>query len=154
MNFIEIIPRSNVEENSNLALAILQFEKLIDELKGRKLNDEVVSAINKNIEEINNSKVTNKDLKNHIRKIQTEVIKLIEKEVNLVTKNHHRNTWLAIGMAAIGIPLGVVFGTIFGNMAFIGIGLPIGLAIGIAVGTNLDNKALKEGRQLDLELKY
>lgn len=32
------------------------------------------------------------------QKTQTNTIKLVEKELKLVTKNHCRNTWLAIGM--------------------------------------------------------
>lgn len=32
--------------------------------------------------------------------------------------------------------------------------IPIGLAIGMAVGTGMDKKALEEGRQIDLEIKY
>jgi hypothetical protein len=32
--------------------------------------------------------------------------------------------------------------------------LPIGMGIGFAVGSSLDQKALKEGRQLDFEVKY
>jgi drug/metabolite transporter (DMT)-like permease len=89
-----------------------------------------------------------------MKKTQTQIIKLIEKKHKLVTKNHYRNTWLAIGMAVFGIPLGVAFGTSLGNMALLGIGLPIGMAIGMGVGTGMDKKALEEGRQLDLEIKY
>ena len=79
---------------------------------------------------------------------------MVEKELKLVTKNHYRNTWLAIGMTAFGIPLGIAFGGSLGNMAFIGIGMPIGMAIGIAVGTEMDKKASENGKQLDLEIKY
>jgi hypothetical protein len=39
-------------------------------------------------------------------------------------------------------------------MAFIAIGLPIGMVIGIGIGTGMDKKALAEGRQIDVELKY
>ena len=79
---------------------------------------------------------------------------MIEKELKLVTKNHYRNTWLALGMAAFGIPLGVAFGTSLGNIAFIGIGLPNGLAVGIAVGTGMDKKVFEEGKLMDLEIKH
>ena len=68
-------------------------------------------------------------------------------------KKHYRNTWLAVGMAAFGIPLGLAFGATLGNMAFLGIGLPIGMVFGMSVGTNMDKKAFEEGRQLDLEIK-
>ena len=87
-------------------------------------------------------------------KKQTKIIKSLEKEFKIVTKNYYRKVWVALGMAAFGIPLGVVFGAILGNMAFLGIGLPIGMVIGIAVGSGLDKKALDENRQLDVELKY
>ena len=89
-----------------------------------------------------------------IKKSQARIIKLIEKEHKLVTKNHYRNTWLAVGMSAFGIPLGAAFGASLGNMAFIGIGIPVGMAIGIAIGTGMDKKAFEEGKQIDLELKH
>ncbi len=60
---------------------------------------------------------------------------------------------MALELAVFGLPLGVVFEASFGNMAFIGIGLPLGLVIGMAVGTGMDNKALEERIQLDLENK-
>jgi drug/metabolite transporter (DMT)-like permease len=71
-----------------------------------------------------------------------------------VTKNHYRNTWLALGMGVFGIPLGVTFGVSLGNMGLLGIGLPIGIVVGLAVGSVLDKKAFEAGRQLDLEIKY
>jgi hypothetical protein len=40
------------------------------------------------------------------------------------------------------------------NYAFIGIGLPIGMSIGMAIGAGKDNQAKKEGRQLDIDLKW
>ena len=57
-------------------------------------------------------------------------------------------------MAAFGIPLGVAFGTSAGNMGLLGVGLPIGMVIGMAVGSDMDKKAFKDGKQLDLEIKY
>lgn len=39
-------------------------------------------------------------------------------------------------------------------MGLIGIGLPIGMVIGMAVGSDLDKKAVKSGRQLDVEIKH
>ncbi len=78
----------------------------------------------------------------------------MEKELKIVPRNYYRTTWMVIGMAAFGIPMGAAFGASLGNMAFIGIGLPIGMAIGISVGMGMDKKALKEGRQLDLEIKH
>jgi hypothetical protein len=74
--------------------------------------------------------------------------------MKLVPKDYYRSLWMTLGMSAFGIPMGVVFGISMGSMAYLGIGLPIGLVIGIAVGTAMDKKALEEGRQLDVEIKY
>jgi hypothetical protein len=87
-----------------------------------------------------------------LRRTKIKILRLVEKQLKLVSKNHYRNAWMAIGIA-LGVPFGVVFGNSFDNMAYIGIGIPIGMAIGIGIGTAMDAKAFKEGRQLDLELK-
>ena len=131
-----------------------QFEKLISELRKKDLTVDLVNFINIKIEEINSHKGSEKELRKKIKKDQTEIIKRIEKDLKIVPINYYRNTWLAIGMAAFGIPLGVAFGASLGNMGYLGIGLPIGMAIGIAVGTAMDKKALEEGRQLDVEIKH
>jgi hypothetical protein len=124
------------------------------ELRTKELPNETINSINDGIDQINSVSESEKVLRRQINKTQSRIIKLIEKEHKLVTKNHYRNTWLAVGMAAFGIPLGVAFGASLGNMAFLGIGLPIGMAIGIAVGTGMDKKAFEEGRQIDLEIKH
>ncbi len=142
------------QKDNKLSKLLNQFEDLINELKKKKLPENLVLLINFKIEEINSIDDSKKRLKNKIKKNQSKIIQQVEKESKIVPKNHYRNTWLAIGMAAFGIPMGIAFGTSMGNMAFIGIGLPIGMAIGIAIGTNKDKKALEEGRQLNFEVKY
>lgn len=154
MEFKELDKRVNIDQNKKLNNTYSQFGELLNELNKKELPNEVISSINSGIEEINSFKESEKGLRKLIRKAQSRIIKLIEKELKLVTKNHYRNTWLAIGMSVFGIPLGVAFGTSLGNMGFIGIGLPIGMAIGMAIGTGMDKKAFEEGRQLDLEIKY
>jgi hypothetical protein len=59
---------------------------------------------------------------------------------------------MVVGMSVFGLPLGVAVGVSIGQMGFLAIGLPVGMGIGIALGSYLDNKAKKEGRQLDVEL--
>ncbi|MRT92904.1 hypothetical protein EMN46_08115 [Ancylomarina sp. 16SWW S1-10-2] len=111
-----------------------------------------MSSINRGIEAINTFTDSEKELRKLISKTQSRIINLLEKELKLVTKNHYRNTWLAVGMAVFGVPLGVALGTSLGNMGLMGIGLPIGMLIGMAIGSSMDKKACDEGRQLDLEI--
>lgn len=151
---IEVLNKNpGIDQNEKLIKAFDQFNNLLTELKKREIPDEIVISINNTIKGINTFKGTEKELKKLIRKSQSGMMKLIEKKLKIVPKNHYRNTWLVIGMSAFGIPIGLALGASQGNNGMLGAGLPIGMVIGIAVGTSMDKKALKEGRQLDLELK-
>lgn len=154
MDIKELKNRPDLSDHEKLNTSFTQFNKLLMELRDRKLSPETVKSINSEIDRVNSVTESDKELSKQIKVAQSHIIKLIEKKHNLVTKNHYRNTWLAVGMAAFGIPLGVIFGISLGSMAYLGLGLPIGIAIGIAVGTEMDKKALEEGRQIDLELNH
>lgn len=154
MGIKELRKRKGIGENKQLIDAYIQFEKLLTQLRKRKLPDEVVQAINTNIDLIDPDPGTEEDLRKQLRKTQSDILRLIEKELKLVPKNHYRNVWLALGIAAFGVPLGVVFGASLGNMGYLAIGIPFGLSIGLAIGTGLDKKAADEGRQLDVEINF
>lgn len=154
MDIKELKNRPELDRHEKLNASFNQFDKLLKELRAKELPNETVKSINSQIDQVNSVSESDKALSKQIRVAQSRIIKRIEKNHNLVTKNHYRNTWLAVGMAAFGIPLGVAFGVSLGSMAFLGLGLPIGMAIGIAVGTEMDKKALEEGRQIDLEIKH
>jgi len=154
MEIKELKNRPDIDQHKKLYASYTQFDKLLMELRTKELPNETVNSINDGIDRVNSVVGSEKELRKQIKNTQSRIIKLIEKEHKLVTKNHYRNTWLAVGMAAFGIPLGVAFGTSLENMAFLGIGLPLGMAIGIAVGTGMDKKAFEEGRQIDLEIKH
>jgi len=129
MGLNELKKERDIENNKKLQKVYAQFGKLIDELNKKELTDDVTRTINSGIEEINSLIGSEKEQKKRIRRTQTKIIQLVEKEHKLVTINHYRNMWLAIGMSAFGIPLGVVFGATLDNMGFIGIGLPIVLVL-------------------------
>ena len=154
MKIKELAKRLDIEQNKKLTAKYVQFEKLINELRIREIPNEIVNSINIDIDQINSISGSNKELSKQLRKIQSRILTLIEKELKLVTKNHYRRTWMVMGMAAFGIPLGVAFGVSIGNMAFLGIGIPIGMAVGIAIGTAKDKEAYTNGNQLDTEIKY
>ena len=128
-----------LDRNKRLTDIYVQFEKLLSELRKRDLPDEVVHSINTNIDLIDMATESEEQWKKQLRKTQSDILRLIEKELKLVPKNHYRNIWLALGIAAFGVPLGVVFGLSLGNMAFMGIGMPIGIPIGLAIGSGLES---------------
>lgn len=153
MTIHQLTPPSDLEEHPKLGRAYHQMSQLLAELRTRELSPEVINSIHTEVKAINAETGSEKAQRAQLRKSQSRILKLIEKELKLVPKNHYRNLWTALGMSVFGLPLGVAFGASLGNMAFLGFGLPIGLAIGMAVGTHMDKKAAEEGRQLDIELK-
>jgi len=151
MEILELHKKS--DQSVKLTRKYLAFERLIAELKKMEPPVTIVNAMNSEIELINHFYGSDTGLINQLAGAQKRILKLLEKQLKIVPKNHYLNLWMVLGMSAFGVPLGVVWGTASGNMANLGIGLPIGMAIGIAVGAALDVKARREGRQLDLDLK-
>ncbi len=130
------------------------FRQLLSELGKQNIPEPIISSINNDIDAIHAFSGSAGEMLKFFRKKQSTLLKKLEKELKIVPKNYYRNLWLALGMSAFGLPLGVALGISLGNIALLGLGLPIGLAIGIALGTSLDEKAKKEGRQLDWVVKY
>jgi hypothetical protein len=154
MNIIELKEIEGISENVKLARIYIQFQELLKELRRRELPEKIINIVNQRTEGLNSTTLTGSELGKLVNQKQTEITKMLEKELKIVPKNHYRNLWLVLGMSAFGLPIGVVYGTIIGNMAMLAIGLPIGMAIGIGLGAGLDKKAFKEGRQLEVEIKY
>lgn len=151
MEILKLDKRSELDLNEKLKRKFLLFEKLINELAKKQLPDALLIFLNEHIKKVNETKITGGALKIQLKRSQYQILKKVERELKLVVKNHYRNMWLGVGMA-LGVAFGSVLGTGSGNMSLLAIGLPIGMAVGIAYGTNLDKKAKKEGKQLDLEL--
>ena len=148
-----IKPQISTEKNQDkkLSTAHSKLDALVDALNRRQIPPALSEEINGKISAINSLQGFSDTLTKEINSTYTEILKLIEKELQLVTKHHHRNLWMVVGMSAFGLPVGIVFSMLVGNYAFMSMGLPIGMGIGVAVGTSIDRKAATEGRQLDLD---
>ena len=144
---------SNNLSEEKVAIVYAQFSELIEELKTRDLPENLMSLINLSVDKINTLTTESKQLKKLIKQEQNLILKQLEKEMKVVPINYYRNLWLVLGMTTFGLPMGVSIGLSLGNIGLLGIGLPIGMVIGMAVGSNMDKKALQEGRQLNFEVK-
>ncbi|WP_421871083.1 hypothetical protein [Marinoscillum sp.] len=136
-----------------------KFDKQVDclrniltELELVDLPEDQIQSINEQIDYLNSLTSHEKELTKQVRKVKNEIVKSLEKSVKIVPKNYYRNLWMVIGMSAFGLPIGVVFSTIIDNFAFIGVFLPVGMTLGMAMGAQMDEKAKKEGRQLNVEV--
>ncbi|NER14863.1 hypothetical protein GWK08_15510 [Leptobacterium flavescens] len=154
MELKELKKRPGLGRDSRSGKKYLQFEKLINELKQKELNDKVINSLNESIDHINSFRDTDPELAKQLRKTQSKILMFVAKELKLVVKNHYRNQWMALGMATFGIPIGMAFGVSLSNMGLLGIGLPMGMMIGILVGSAMDKKAQDNGKQLDLVIRH
>jgi len=147
---LEPIQRPELTDKTKSAYE--QFERLILEIKKKKLPEEIELVINKHITQLNSITDTDKTLRNEIRKEQSKIVGMLAQKLKIVPINYFRKTWFVLGMTVFGIPIGAAFGLSLNTMAYLGIGLPVGMSIGLAMGSRMDNKAKEEGRQLDIEL--
>lgn len=107
--------RDDFADHSNLDQAQMQFTELIQELNHKNIPDKTVKIINLHISELNSSTQKGKDFRKLLTKKQNKIVKFLEKEHKIVPKNYYRNIWMALGLAAFGIPIGVAFGLNLGN---------------------------------------
>ncbi|WP_445452312.1 hypothetical protein [Flavobacterium sp. 25HG05S-40] len=154
MTTSELKERQDIATDDKLSKLYNQFRELLIELRKQKISPKITTIINESVELVNSSSLTGDALRKLIKQKQTEILKQVEKEHKIVPKNYYRNLWMLFGISAFGLPIGVAFGLSIGNIGLLGVGLPIGMGIGIVVGTGMDKKALKEERQLDIEIKY
>ncbi|MDA8728575.1 hypothetical protein N9M49_01620 [Flavicella sp.] len=127
----------------------IQLEALLEILAQKNLADTLVKAINQELENLNAH--SEKTFLKQLKKTQAVILKRIEKDEQLVTKHHFRNTWMAYGMIT-GSVLGSVLGMRANNMSLLGLWLPLGMVFGMAIGIEKDKRAKTLGKQLDLDL--
>jgi hypothetical protein len=146
MNIIELKSRQNISTDIKLSKIYSQFEELLSELKKKELPQNIITTINKSVEQINSSTLTGTQLRKLVKQNQTTILKQTEKELKIIPKNYYRNLGTALGISLLGMLIGLFIGQLL-------FGLPIGMLIGIFIGSAMDKKAFNEGRQLNLEIK-
>lgn len=99
MEIKKLDKRSSIDQTKKLKCKIVNFEKLITELNKRKISSEIVNSVNQNIKDVNSFSGSNKDLRKQICKSQSNILKLLEKELKLIVKNHYRTKWMLLGMS-------------------------------------------------------
>ena len=87
-----------------------------------------------------------KQLIKSIKKTTSKTLKFIEKRLKLVSKHYYRSVGLVMGML-----FGPIFTLSFDGLGYNGLGMVVGMFVGIVIGAKLDDKAAKEGKQLDVE---
>lgn len=123
------------------------------ELDKRELTNDIIKAINKEINHLNSIPDTEKSFLKTIKAKPNQILMILEKNLKIVPKNHYKKFWGTLGFTLFGLPIGFILISVYDNMGLIFVSLLMGMAIGIAFGSFLDNKALKNGLQLDFDVK-
>lgn len=144
---IERIP--GVKGNKKLTRAYDKLEGLIDALGKKEVPSGQEADINESIDLINSFEGSDRELIKMLKKIRSNILKSIEKELKYVPKNHYQTHWMVFGMMG-GLLLSTVFDSFgIGIGSSGGVGLAVGMAIGMVLGATMDKQAAKEGRQLE-----
>lgn len=142
----ELLPKSRVYKK------YASLEALCNDLQTRTLPPQTEAGINQALAALNEVPTTDRSFPKQVSATLRAALGSLGKDLGWVPRNHYRNMWMALGMAAFGVPIGTALGVVTGNMGLLGIGLPIGMPLGMAIGANLDKKAERRGRQLPLEV--
>ncbi|HET8859330.1 hypothetical protein [Marivirga sp.] len=134
-------------KNPKLKKRVEQFEQLVEALSEKEITASIEKAINTEIEKLNNNQ-SKSSLPLQFQKSIQEILKVTEKELNLVAENHYTFLWIVLGMAAFGLPIGILVALALDNLAFMSMGLGIGMAIGVGVGAQKDKQAKIDGKQI------
>nr|WP_320118974.1 hypothetical protein [uncultured Marinifilum sp.] len=151
MKINQLNKRQSLEQIAKWQKVLVTFEKLLDELRTREIPDRIIESVNAKIDLFNAFSGSDSQYILNLKAEKKQILKLVEKELNMVTKNHYQNQWMAVGMCVFGIPFGFVFSQSFDSLAYIGMGLPFGMLLGIGIGEYKDRKAKEKGLQLDIE---
>lgn len=140
-------PESLLEKGS-----VQSFRSYLEALEEKEIDDQLIEIINLEIDQINKFEKDEKAYMEKLSKARSKIVGLVEKQAKIVPIGYYQNQWMALGMAAFGMPFGVMFGVALDNMAFISLGIPFGLSIGLAVGAAQDENAKKNGKQLNVKI--
>lgn len=152
MKVVSLTRRESVFDFPKSERLYKQFNSFIDELNSRSIPENTISAINREVEEINNSTENGIAMKSLMVKKLAAILRLLEKEHKLVPKSYYQNTNLLRDSVVFGVPIGVVIGLITKDMSLIFWGLPIAWVFSFLKGRLMDKKAFKDGRQFSVEL--
>jgi hypothetical protein len=129
-----------------------RLRTLLSALSERHLPDEVVGALNAEIDRLNSIAETGPVADRVVRRSFIRIVKVVSRKLNLVPQHYHRAVWIGNGIGVFGIPFGVVGGVVVGSMTFLAISIPLGVSLGMLIGTRMDRRAADEGRQLPVRL--
>jgi len=150
MKLIQLKQLKNVEHNQKLNKVYLYFLNLTTDLENRQLSLNVIDIINEEINNINKFSGTNKEVIKNIELSIKNVLITIEKELDIVLKQHYQRLWMIYGMI-IGTLFSIIVTTIgYENTWYtFPTGTSIGLLLGLIAGKKKDSTVKKRNLQLN-----
>lgn len=150
MKIIELQKKSHLTQKKNTLKAFLNLEKTLIALREIDLSEASIIKINNKVKELNSFSESESKFRKKLAIQKHNIIEFIRKKHGLVPQKYYQNQWFVLGMSIFGIPIGSLFSLTVSNISFLGVGLPMGMLIGSMIGKQKDEKAKKEGKQLNL----
>jgi DNA-binding ferritin-like protein (Dps family) len=155
MIIIELKERNDISENKKLNRIYIQFQEILKELRKKELPQKIIESISQDVIDLNSTVFTGKELQKYIKQKQKKILKQLEKEIKIVPKDYYKVLWSIVGLSVFGTPIGMILGLILmDNISLFAAGVPFGMIIGMIIGSEMDKKAFKEGRQLNIKIRY
>ena len=153
MEIIELKKNSHLTQKETTKKAFSDLEKTLVAYRGVELSENSIVKINDLVKSINSFQESSE--RKYRRKLlinRSNIIQLIVKEHGIVPEKYYQKQWFVLGMVTFGIPIGIIFSTAIGNISMLAVGYPLGMLIGSMIGKQKDEKAKKEGKQINLSL--
>lgn len=154
MELIELKEVKTSSKQNSLYKTYLEYSYLLDEIKEIQLPEPIIRSINRDIEQINYTSRSGGRLRRLIKQKINKVIKILNREVNVVPKRYYSGQWTLVGLLVLLVlnPVFILFD--FSNQGYFGF-LTLLAALGcFFYGRSLDKKAEAEGRQLKTEITF
>ena len=110
-------PQISLDRNQDkkLSAAFLKLDALVDALNSRPIPGSLSEEINSRIRAVNSLQGSSQTVIKELNSTYAAILKLIEKELQLVTRHHYRTLWMVVGMSAFGLPIGLVVSMLVNN---------------------------------------
>ncbi len=145
---------NDLKEKSNDVKIKMSIQKLTDLLNALESKKEFHNGDIRILERleklVKNTEEKPHMVNSHIDSCSADIITIAAKFYKLVSKKHYQNEWMTLG-TSIGLSFGVVIWLLSNDVVYFPLGISLGIVLGMAYGSELDKKALNEGRQLIIE---
>jgi CHAT domain-containing protein len=143
-------PPEIIDQHGKLAKSFHKLVVLVDELNKKEIPADMQEQINLEIDTIGKFEENPDEQTKTVKKVYQKLLNLIRKQLGIVPEKYYQNIWMVLGLTVFGVPLGILYAAATSNPGLFTIGIAMGLPIGLAIGIQMDKKAARENKQIQI----